>query len=252
MRATFERGDPQAPRGHAIVFVREAGNPSQFRASYLVIAPIQMDFAKYIPPMFAGQLSAMVPSGPTALPLPPIPEPVESLEWLERLAEARHDDLLDGGQVDASNPQQLIFTMTELASEYAALWTDYAARLAAEPRPEQELAAGALTDVDDLLLSLMNDSEKVSRVARLAGTLRYAVEVADTRLEHETAGEMERIGRQLSDTYRVAELVAAARRPDQEGEHLLTLFVDRAYKLASEDYVELKRIDREIDRLTAD
>src|SRR5215210_7925890 len=121
MRATFERGDPSAPRGHALVYFRYSHDPDRIRASYLVIAPIEMDLAKYVPPMFAGQLAGLVPSGPTALPLPPIPETVESLHWLERLAEARDDDLLDGGQIDPSNPQHMMVTTTELAAEYAAL-----------------------------------------------------------------------------------------------------------------------------------
>ena len=86
MRATFERGDPSAPRGHALVYFRDSHDPDRIRASYLVIAPIEMDLAKYVPPMFAGQLSGMMPSGPTALPLPPVPEEIESLAWLERLA----------------------------------------------------------------------------------------------------------------------------------------------------------------------
>src|SRR5438477_12102804 len=132
MRATFERGDPAAPRGHALVFFRESSDPDRIRASYLVIAPIEMDLAKYVPPMFAAQLTGFVPSGPMALPLPPVPEPVESLAWLTRPAEARPDDLLDGGNVDPDNPQRMTLLTTELATEYATLWSERAARLTEE------------------------------------------------------------------------------------------------------------------------
>src|SRR5438105_15899271 len=170
MSATFQRGDPAAPRGHALVFFRDTSDPEQVRASYLVIAPIEMDFAKYVPPMFAAQLSALAPSGPTALPLPPVPEPVQSLAWLERLAEARDDDLLDGGSVDPALPQQMMLRTTELAAEYAAMWTERASRLAAEPRPVDEPTAASLPDVDELLFSVMSDQEKVGRLAKLAGT----------------------------------------------------------------------------------
>jgi hypothetical protein len=247
MRATFERGDPSTPRGHALVFFRESHDPDRVRASYFVIAPIEMDLAKYIPPMFAAQLSGMVPSGPTALPLPPIPEPVQSLSWLERLAEARDDDLLDGGRMDPANPQQMMITTTELASEYAALWVGRASRLAEEPAPIE--AQAQLPDVDELLLSVMSDPEKVGRLAKLAGTLGYAVEVQDHALADETLAEMERVGRQLPPSYRTAELIAAAHHRDPSGAHLLQLYVERCYKLAAEDYHELERLDREIAEL---
>jgi hypothetical protein len=251
MRASFERGDAAAPRGHALLFFRETLDPERIRASYLVIAPIEMDLAKYVPPMFAAQLSGLMPSGPTALPLPPIPEPVESLAWLERLAEARHDDLLDGGRLDPANPQQMMLTTTELAADYAALWTEHARRLAESPLelgPDDEPAA--LPDVEDLLLSVMSDAEKVNRLAKLSGTIRYAVEVSDQQLVTDTLMEMQRIGRHLPESYRLAELLASARQEGSLGARLLELYVERCYKLAAEQYGELDRLDRQIDALT--
>lgn len=248
MRASFRYGDQSAPRGHALVFFRETADPERIRASYIVIAPIEMDLAKYVPPMFANQISGLAPSGPTALPLPPVPEPVESVDWLERLAQVRNDDLLDGGQVDASSPQQMMIATTELAAEYATLWAEYAASFFETP-PVGEEAPAALPDVDDLLVSVMNDSEKVGRLAKLAGTLRYAVEVSDNRLADETVAQMERVGRQLPESYRLSDLLAAARRPDEAGGRLLELYLERCYKLAAENYGELERLDREITKL---
>jgi hypothetical protein len=251
MRASFERGEASAPRGHALLFFRETVDPERIRASYLVIAPIEMDFAKYVPPMFAAQLSGLMPSGPAALPLPPIPEPVDSLAWLERLAAARHDDLLDGGRVDPANPQQMMLTTTELAAEYAALWTEHARRLADLPTEiSQPAEPVALQDVEDLLLSVTSDAEKVGRLAKLAGTIRYAVEVRDEHLAGDTLAEMQRIGRHLPDSYRLSELLAAARLEGASGARLLELYLDRCYKLAAEQYAELEQIDRKIDELT--
>ena len=244
MRARFERGDSAAPRGHALIYFRDALDPSIVRATYVVVAPIEMDFAKYIPPMFAGQLSSMIPAGPAALPLPPIPETVDSVEWLERLAEARDDDLLDGGRVDGSSPQQLMLVTAEIAAEYANLCTERAARRAERPAAEPEPAA--LPDVDELLLSVASDAEKVGRLAKLAGTLRYAVQVPDQYLADDTASQIDRLGRHLPDSYRVADLLAAARQPGPTGDRLLSLYVERCYKLAAEDYAELERLDREI------
>jgi hypothetical protein len=192
-----------------------------------------------------------MPSGPAAIPLPPIPESVESLAWLERLAEARADDLLDGGTIDPNNPQQMMTAATEIAGEYAALWSQRAARLAQEPLPRDQAAPAALPDVEDILLDVMSDAEKVGRLAKLAGTLRYALEVHDESLSGETLGQMERIGRHLPPSYRLAELLAAGRRPDATGARLLELHIQRCYKLAAEEYGELERLDREIAELSA-
>src|SRR5215212_10134374 len=168
MRATFRRGDASAPRGHALVFFRDTLDADLIRASYVVVAPIEMDFAKYVPPMFAAQLSGMMPSGPAAIPLPPIPEQVEGLAWVERMADARDDDLLDGGALDASDPQQMMMLASAIAGEYAALWTERAARLAREAPSLAEDEPPALPDVEDILLSVMSDAERVSRLAKLA------------------------------------------------------------------------------------
>jgi hypothetical protein len=249
MRARFERGDPSAPRGHALVYFRESLDPDRVRAAYLMVAPIEMDLAKYVPPMFAAQLAGMIPSGPTALPLPPVPEPVASFEWVERLAEARSDDLLDGGRIDASDPQSMMLVTTELAAEYAALWQDYARKIEQSP-PQLDHEPAALPDVDELLLSVMSDAERVGKLAKLAGTLRYAVDGRDAPLARETRLEMERIARHLPSSYRVVDLLAAAERADSLGERLLELHLERCYKLAAEDYAALERLDREIDGLT--
>lgn len=244
MRARFERGDEAAPRGHALIYFRDTLDPSIVRATYIVVAPIEMDFAKYVPPMFAGQLASLIPAGPAALPLPPIPETVNGVEWLERLAEARDDDLLDGGRIDGASPQQLMLVTAEIAAEYANLWTERATRLAERPTTEPEPAA--LPDVDELLVSVMSEAEKVGRLTKLAGTLRYAVQVPDQYLADDTANQIERLGRHLPDSYRVSGLLAAAQQPGPIGDRLLALYVERCYKLAAEDYTELERLDREI------
>ena len=97
MQLAFERGDPKRPRGHAVVYFHAAADPQTILASYVVVPPISMDFSKFIPPMFAAQLPGILPSGPQVFPLPPIPEKVESMAWVEALAASREDDLIDCG-----------------------------------------------------------------------------------------------------------------------------------------------------------
>ncbi len=75
----YDLGRADEPRGHAFLYFRSASEPGQVAASYLVVPPIALDLKKYIPPMFAGSLPGLDLDQLTrAVPLPPIPEAVES------------------------------------------------------------------------------------------------------------------------------------------------------------------------------
>jgi hypothetical protein len=54
----------------------------------------------------------------------------------------------------------------------------------------------------------------------------------------------------LPAKYRAPQLVAAAETPGERGEKLASLYLQRAYKLYREEYLDLERLDREIDALT--
>jgi hypothetical protein len=249
MQLAFERGDPRQPRGHAVVYFRASSDPNTILASYVVVPPISMDFSKFIPPMFAAQLPGILPSGPQVFPLPPIPEKVESMAWVEALAASREDDLIHCGSVDPMDIQRLLSLMTEVANEYGQLYEKRAPIEDTSPPSDSDPAALPSVDVDELFMSLMSDSEKVNRLAKMAGTLRYAVEGKDQAALAETVKEMERIGRHLAFRYQVADLIAAASDPKPESGRLAELLLQRCYKLAAEDYDALKSLDAEIDAL---
>ncbi len=249
---TYRAGDADRPRGHALLFFQDADDPDVAWATYLVVAPIAMDLAKYIPAAFAPQMATqMAGQVPTAYPLPPMPEKVEGgLAWLERMARLRGDDLLDGGVLRVSEPWQTMQPVASVAQEYADRFNAYAAQAEQESVQEPESSGptgAAAVDVDDLLLQVMPDREKVGRLARLTGTLRYAVEGGDARLVEETVGDMERVGRQLSDKFRVTDLIAAARSTAPNAGKLAELYVERAYRLVDEDYAALPDLERRIE-----
>ena len=95
--------------------------------------------------------------------------------------------------------------VADIGAQYAEACARYLAEAPAEPHRERARRGRVrLVDVDDLLMQVMPDREKVGRLARLTGTLRYAVEGGDTRLVDETVGDMERVARHLGDKYRPA------------------------------------------------
>jgi hypothetical protein len=254
---TFRAGDPDRPRGHALVFFRDADDADQIWATYLVVAPIKMDLGKYIPAAFATQLAGQLSAaGPSAYPLPPVPEKFEGgLAALDRLAEARDDDVIDGGTIRMSDPLYALQPVTDIGTQYADRCTTFLDSLAAPAVSPADEPAGSISgsgssvDVDDLLLQVMPDRDKVGRLARLAGTLRYAVEGGDARLADETVGEMQRVGRHLTDKYRPQELIAAARSSEPNAARLAELYLERCYRLVDEDYAAMADLDSRIDAL---
>jgi hypothetical protein len=249
---TFRAGDPDRPRGHALVFFHDSDSPDEVWATYIVVTPIKMDLAKYIPAAFATQLAGQLSaSAPAAYPLPPVPEKIEGgLATLEHLADLRGDDLIDGGTLRMSDPLYALQPVTDIGAQYAERC---AAFLASEPvAVSQRTGSGRQPgelDVDDLLLQVMPDREKIGRLARLSGTLRYAIEGSDTRQVDETVGEMERVGRHLSEKYRPTELIAAARSPEPRAARLAELYLERCYRLVDEDYAALADLDTRIEEL---
>jgi hypothetical protein len=251
---TFRAGDPDRPRGHALVFFRDGETPDEVWATYLVVVPIKMDLGKYIPAAFASQLAGQLSSaGPSAYPLPPVPEKFEGgLPALERVAELRSDDLLDGGTLRMTDPLYALQPVTDIGSQYAERYASYFASSVAQAESgsaERQGGARGGVDVDDLLLQVMPDREKVGRLARLSGTLRYAIDGGDTRLIDETVGEMQRVARHLSDKFRPTELIAAARSPEPRAAQLAEVYLERCYKLVDEDYAALADLDTRIDEL---
>ncbi len=248
---TFRAGDPDRPRGHALLFFRDADDPDVAWATYLVVAPIQMDLGKYIPAAFATQLAGQLQqTGPSAYPLPPVPEKIEGgVEWLERLAGLRGDDLLDGGTVRMGDPLYALQPVAEVGTQYAEACARYVESAPAVAAADVSPRASESVDVDELLMQVMPDRDKVGRLARLAGTLRYAAEGGDQKLVDETLGDMRRVARHLGDKFRPAELIEAAQSTDAQSAQLAQLYIERCYRLVDEDYAAMAELDSQIDAL---
>ena len=241
MAARFEMGDPDRPRGHALLYFRTTG-PDQVLATYVVVLPIAINPAKYIPPAFAARVPQEVATV-TATALPPIPEVMDSLESVRRLAELRGDDLLDGGLVDGE-PERLMLATHEVSQEYAGKYQQAVEQAGREAPPEPEAA-----DEDLLRWMFMTEKERIGELAKLTGQLRYAVDGGDTHLMGATATQIEKLKTQLPEKYRIGDFLAAARRPGEPGRRLAELYIERCYKLGNEEYEALADLDRRIEEL---
>ena len=244
MDLVFERGSADAPVGHALVFFTNLPDGTT-SASYVVVLPIALELTKYVPPLLAAQMPLPGVASMSAVPLPPIPEPVESVAALRHLAAIRHDDLIAGGEGSPSDLGRMMTVVGEIAQEYARLYEEYLQRAPSE-ETQQQLGESTVSDV---IFGLLSEQQKLAELAKLAGQLRYAVDGNDQRQVDEIADELTRLGRYLPQSYDLPSFIDAVKQPGQIGRELSTLFLDRCYKLANEDYAALEDIDREIQRL---
>ena len=243
----FHRGDPANPSGHALVFFTDHLNDKIILSTYMVAPPIEFTLAKYMPPMFASHIPQSDVSSVSAIPLPPVPEQEYMFDELEQLAVSRGDDLVSGGTVDTSDVEKLLIATGEAAQAYLRL---YKARPALPHlSPVLDDSPADESDVDNLLIPLMSDKDKLGEISRLAGSMRYAVEGNDLHTAEDIRSQMESLGKHLGDKFKITELIKATLTPGIVASQLSALYTERCYRLCEEDYMEVARIEGEIDRL---
>ncbi|MBV9710941.1 MAG: hypothetical protein JO011_08515 [Ktedonobacteraceae bacterium] len=260
MGMQFLRGSAQTPKGHAIFIARSTGNARTVYCTYCVVPPIPMSLTKYLPPLFAAQIPAEElresQSVVNGMPIPPMLEEAGSMEYLERLAELRSDDLCDIGRISQGDEGARVQMAILACQEYGQLYSSYisSAGQLSQPSalvPEESIEAPVLDDLDaeELLIQTMSDRQKLTELGKLVGMARYAVEGHDTPLLQDTKRKMQRITNRLAEKYRGTDLVASAVNPRERGAQLAELYLSRAFKLLDEEYADIPGIERSIREL---
>jgi hypothetical protein len=262
MTLHFLKGNPQAPRGHAILMARIVNNPRLVFATYCIVPPIPTSpssLTKLLPPIFTSQIPLEELPGATGtvgMPFPPVLE-----EWprdqLERLADLRHDDLCDLGTISSTDDTMRLQMAITGSQEYAQFYEnwlsshsltgpDIAAGIAIT---EPELETSSPLDTEELMIQTMPDRQKLAELGKLIGTARYALDGHDHTLLQETRRKMQRLARFLPDKYRGEELLRNATSPESRGAQLAELYLRRAYKLLDEEYADIPPIEQTIREL---
>ncbi|HZU69379.1 MAG TPA: hypothetical protein VFA09_19030 [Ktedonobacteraceae bacterium] len=254
MSIRFLRGDPQAPKGHAIFVARSTNNSRTILSTYCVVPPIPLSLAKYLPSFLASQLSQEELQDATNVPVMPIPPMLEegsALEHLQVLAERRDDDLCEIGTVNPRDEPQRMQLVAQACQEYGQYYVTYASAFATTPSIEPAEDEEALDDLDaeELLIQTMTERQRLAELGKLIGVARYALEGHDTQLLQDTKRRMQRITSPLPEKYRSTELITAAVDPSEKGARLAELYLERGYKLLDEEYAEIPRIERAIREL---
>jgi hypothetical protein len=240
MALLFERGDRDAPVGHALLYWRT--DDSAIVATYVGVPPIPFDPTPFIPPMLAGAFEGVDLGNATAiLPIPPIPQQVSGVDYLQALAAHRRDDLIFCGPT-TRDPMRLAADAAQAAAYYGELYEGAAPADTAAPAEEPEPAAH---DPDAARFADMTEEERLNQLSMLTGRLRDSMQ--DGAPDRDVERQMRQLAALLPAKYRAQDLLEAALTPGERGLRLAQLYLQRSFKLYHEEYMDLERIDQEIE-----
>ncbi len=263
MDITFERGDPQRPKGHALLYFRVSTEPDKVYATYVITLPIKSDLTKYVPPFLASHLGNLPLNDFSAFAMPPVPEPVDSYEELERMSQARGDDLVFGDSMFSFDLPRMMEAVTEAVQAYAQRYADGTGSggvIESSPfdvpdapsQEAQEADEDRSYDVNEVLFSLMSEADKLGELSRLLGKLRFAVEGRDSQGTEEAVQEITTLGRHLPENFQVGSLLAAARDTSQTASRLAQLYLERCFRISNGDMASAEDLDQQIRTLQGD
>ena len=235
MDLVFEFGDEAAPVGHALLYFTAASG--EVYATYVQTFPIPMNFAQYLPQVFASMVPADQIDAQTATAMPPVAQVVEGgVEWLRAVAERRRDDLVNAGVMYSTDAVNIMGVTQEAVASYSELYRggdDMAA-----PAPND--ACRSTADAD------LTEGERLAEVTKLVGLVRDSLGEPEGE---EVQAELRVLAATLPAKYHADDLVASASTPGDVGQELASLQLQRAYKLLNEDYLDVADIERRIREL---
>ena len=247
MAVDFERGDPNAPKGHALLYFKSSVDPDEIVGTYIICFPISFDISKYVPPFLMGQVSGLDPKDMSALAYPPAPEKLEGHSALTALAASREDDILFSGTLNPSDVPSAMMAVNDAVREYNEKYVSFKeAALIDDSSAEPDLPGLA---VNDVLYGLMSDGDKLSELTRLVGKLTFAAEGNEEVLVVEAERDLVTLAHHLPENHRVARLIDEAKKGGEDGSRLADLYLQRCFHLAQEEYVKLGQVEEQISDL---
>ena len=247
MPLNFVNGAASNPKGHALVFFEDSASGAYY-ASYVVLLPITVDVSKYVPPFLMNQVGELGAGDMNAFAFPPAPEPVTDLEYLLQLSDRRSDDLIDGGTIRPSDVTDGMMKVNEIVEEYLEIYEDVFGKFLPDQLEIDDSSSDSnnQSGINDVLYSLMGDSDRLSELTKLVGKLRYSIQTEEGGLISETKEEIQVLSTFLPDSFEIDKLIQAAVDSNDGSETLTDLYLKRCFHLHREEYVELAAIETEI------
>lgn len=249
MDLQFERGNSNSPRGHAFLLFHNFSDPSSVWVSYVVVMPIAVDLAKYVPPFLMNQVASEINSNDVAaFAFPPAPERIESHEVLNYLADSRDDDVIVAGSFNPGDVSASMILVNEASQKYAEYCKQATSTEVSNNSDELEDGIG----VNEVLYSLMNDQDKLDELSKLISTLRFAYDGSDQDLINGTETEINLLALHLPQDHKVPELVEAVKSHESRSARLAELYLQRCFHLVLEQYNELTSDEKLIQEIKSE
>ena len=249
MDIQFERGNRDRPRGHALLFFQHSADPNEVWVSYVVVMPIMVDLAKYVPPFLMNQVASEISSKDlSAFAFPPAPELLEGRLALDELADVRDDDVIYAGAFNPDDVAAAMMLVNDASQQYAELYKQATPAGAIAESGESAEGVG----LNEVLYGLMSDQDKLDELSKLISALRFAYDGSDQALIQETESDLSVLADHLPDDHKVPQLVDAVKSDDVRSARLADLYLQRCFHLVQEEYAELSRDEEEIRKIEAD
>ena len=252
MDITFERGNEDAPKGHAFVYFRSTLDANEVWASYIVMLPITVDVSKYAPPF----LMSLIPEGSmkdmSAFAFPPAPEQMDSFDQLQKLAEMRDDDVLFAGSFNTTDLPSMLLAAGDAVDKYTELYNAIveSSGVAGGADGQEALGEGSV-EINEVMYGLMSDSDKLSELTALVGKLRFAVDSNEASLIREAETDINLLSRHLNFDHKADRIVEGIKQGTEDARRLTMLYVQRCYCIVQEDYIMLGNVEEQIAAIEA-
>lgn len=247
MDLTFEKGNKDQPKGHAILYYL-AGD--KILATYLAVLPLKLDLSKYVPPFLASQMKSSGIDEFSSFAIPPVPEEIEHFEYLERLADFRGDDLIYAGTVREDDPLEAANQVNDAVQTYASIYQNAVHEISPSHSSDSSpMDSASDLDVGEVMLSLMSERDKLGELAKLLSKLQFAVEGTDDRLIEESKDEITLLAKHLPEKYHISQIVDAVSQPSPKSSQLAQFYLERCYKIVDENLDDLGELEKMIEEL---
>ena len=242
MTLSFELGNIESPKGHALLYFKDSVQ-GDFYATYIVLLPITVDVSKYVPPFLMNQVGEFGPGDMSAFAFPPAPEQVAGYDYLVDLAKKRQDDLLDGGEVTGTDVSSSMMKVNDVVQEYLELYEE---TYGTEALPLDESQSASELHVNDVLYSMMTEPDRLNELTKLVGRMRFAVESGENSIVKEVESDINALSEYLPETFQIHRLLKRATDVSDESSHITDLYLQRCFHLSREEYKELGEIEAQI------
>ena len=252
MNLKFELGNQEEPKGHALIYFRDSVEVERVYATYVVVFPLPINMAKYVPPFLASNMGSVPMEEISSFPMPPVPEEIGSYDMLLRMATARSDDLIFGGNIsiqDIGTSMQLVGEITQV---YTELWTSQKPLETFSSSniglTSEDLEQGG-ADVNEVMFSLYSTADRLNELSKMMVRMRFASEGEDKQLQVDTELDMQKLAKFLPADYKLSVIIEISKDASPTGTKLAQLYLERCYSLSAGDHDNINILEAEIANL---